>query len=176
MEKGLLEKTGKSLADWINIVKSQRLEKHGEMVNFLKNEHGLGHGYANFVVHSARESAAASFDEDELIAEQYKGKESLKPIYDSLISRILQLGDDVEMAPKRANVSLRRKRQFCLIQPSTKTRVDVGLKFDNRPVKGRLESSGPFGAMCTHRVQVTDSSQVDDELMQLIKDAYDEAG
>jgi predicted transport protein len=123
-----------------------------------------------------RESAAVSFDGDQLINDQYKGKESLKPIFDALLSQILQLGVDVEMAPKKASVSLRRKRQFCLIQPSTKTRIDVGLKFNDRPTKGRLESSGPFGAMCTHRVQVTEQNQVDAELLALIKEAYEEAG
>jgi predicted transport protein len=176
MEKGLLEKTGKSLADWVKIVKAEKLEKHGEMVNFLKTTHGLGHGYANYVVHMAKESSAVSTDDDTLISDQYKGKEQLKPIFDSLLDAILKMGDDVEVAPKKASVSFRRKRQFCLVQPSTKSRIDVGLKFNDRPTKGRLESSGPFGAMCTHRVQITAIDQVDGELIQLIKDAYEEAG
>ncbi|MCP5044076.1 MAG: sigma-70 family RNA polymerase sigma factor, partial [bacterium] len=59
---------------------------------------------------------------------KYSGKkEALKPIYDTLIKAIKKLGKDVEIAPKKAYVSLRRNKQFALIQPSTATRVDVGL-------------------------------------------------
>ena len=67
------------------------------------------------------------------------------------------------------------KRQFALVQSSTRTRIDLGLKFNDRPVGGRLESSGPFGTMCTHRIQLTDISQVDEELLELIEEAYHEA-
>jgi len=176
MEAGLLEKTGKSLTDWIAIVKKEDLEKHGQMVSFLKSAHGMTHGYANFVVHKARESDAGSHDGNELVEAQYLGKESLRPIYDELMKHMPAFGEDVEVAPKKSSVSLRRKRQFCLIQPSTKTRVDLGLKFTNRPIEGRLEASGPFGAMCTHSVQLTEIDQVDDELIQLIREAYNEAG
>ncbi len=84
-------------------------------------------------------------------------------------------GKDVEVAPKKASVSFRVNRQFALVQPSTKTRIDLGLKFNDRPVEGRLEASGPFGTMCTHRVQIADTSQVDAELIALIKAAYEEA-
>lgn len=68
-----------------------------------------------------------------------------------------------------------KQRQFLLIQPSTKTRIDLGLKFNDRAASGRLVGSGPFGTMCTHRVQITDASQVDAELMGIIRDAYLEA-
>lgn len=174
MEEGLLEKTGKTLAEWKTIVAAQNLVKHGQMVSFLKTEHGMTHGFANFVVHKFRESDAGSNDGDELIQGQYVGKEHLKPIYDELMKHITKFGEDVEVAPKKGSVSLRRKRQFCLIQPSTKTRVDLGLKFNDRPIEGRLESSGPFGSMCTHRVQLTEVGQVDQELVDLIHQAYNE--
>ena len=176
MKESLLKNTGKPLADWIKIVKKESLEKHGQMVNFLKTAHGMTHGFANFVAHKARESDADSKDADQLIVAQYANKESLRPIYDELMKQILTLGEGVKVVPKNASVSLRRKRQFCLIQPSTKTRVDLGLKYSNRPIGGRLESSGPFGAMCTHRVQLTEVEQVDSELIQLIREAYEEAG
>lgn len=59
---------------------------------------------------------------------------------------------------------------------STKTRVDLGLKFNDRPHGDWLESIGPYGAMCTHRVQLTDASQVDNELLEWVKAACKEAG
>jgi predicted transport protein len=106
---------------------------------------------------------------------QYEKKPDLKPIYDLLLKKITALGKDIEIAPKKTSVSLRVKRQFALIQPSTKTRIDLGLKFNDKAHEGRLETSGPFGSMCTHRVQITDTKQVNKELIGWIKEAYNEA-
>lgn len=176
MEENLKDKTGKTLEEWKAVLTAQSFEKHGEMLKFLKGDHGVTHGYANFIALKFREADAGSADEDDLIANQYKGKEALLPIFNRLKDVLGKLGDDVEIAPKKAAVSFRRKRQFALVQPSTKTRIDLGLKFNDRAIAGRLEASGPFGSMCTHRVQLTDETQVDDELIALLKGAYGEAG
>ena len=177
MEKGLLEKTGKPLADWVKIVRKENFEKHGEILKFLKSEHGFTHGFANFVAHKARESDASFHDGDELIDIQYsKGREHFRPIYEKLRKEIGKLGKDIEFIPKKANVSVKRKYQFVLIQPSTKLRMDLGLKLKGKDIGDRLEGSGPFGAMCTHRVQVTDISDIDLELLDWIKEAYEKAG
>ena len=176
MEKGLLEKTGKTLAEWIAIVKATSIEKHGEIIKFLKTEHGFTHGFANFVAMKARAADAASFSDEDLVTQQYQGKENLKPIYEELLSQIKSLGEDVEIAPKKAAVSLRRKTQFALIQPSTKSRIDLGLKLKGKATTERLGDSGPFGTMCTHRVKLTSLEEVDEELMAWIREAYDKAG
>lgn len=173
MEKGLLEKTGKPLAAWIAIVKQQSFEKHGEIVNFLKTEHGMTHGFANFVSLKARAADAGSQVGGELIKNQYKGKEALKPIYDFIIAEVQEFGTDVEIAPKKAAVSLRTSKQFALIQPSTKTRVDLGLKLKGFEPEGKLETSGPFGAMCSHRIKLMDVADVDKEVLDYLKMAYD---
>lgn len=175
MEEGLLEKTGKSLAHWVKVVRKEKFEKHGEIIKFLKAEHGFTHGFANFVAHKARESDAASQNDDDLLKAQYEKKPDLLPIYEKLAEEIQKLGKDIEVAPKKSSVSFRVKRQFALVQPSTKTRIDLGLKFDDMPHGDRLETSGPFGTMCTHRVQITDIGQVDKELIQWLKAAYQEA-
>ncbi len=176
MEKGLLEKTGKPLNHWVSIVKKENFEKHGQIISFLKSEHGFTHGFANFVAHKSRESDAASIDDQELITNQYKGKEYLKPILDKILKIVQEFGDDVQVAPKKASVSLRRKRQFALVQPSTKTRIDLGLKLNDAELTERLEKSGPFGTMCTNRVRLSETSDVDDELVRWMKTAYEQAG
>lgn len=176
MIENLEKNTGKKLHYWTGLVKDSNLDKHGALVKMLKEDHGLGHGYANLVVHLANQSAATSQEDTVLIDGQYEKKENLREIYDLLAAKIIDFGTDVEVAPKKKSVSFRRNRQFALIQPSTRTRIDLGLKFDNRPHSGRLETSGPFGTMCSHRVQITDISQVDNELISFIRDAYNEAG
>ncbi len=175
MEQGLLEKTGQSLAQWIEVVKASKLEKHKAIIDFLKAEHGLTYGYANFVAHKARQSDAASHEAEDLVASQYQGKENLKPIYDRLIQAIEQLGDDITKTPKKAAVSLIRKHQFALIKPATKKRIDLGLKLKGIEPQGCLGPSGPFGTMCTHRIQLTDVSEINTEVLDWIQAAYDQS-
>jgi hypothetical protein len=166
------EKTGKTLEEWIQILKAENIEKHGLAVKYLKSEHGVTHGFANTIVTLSRENESS---EEDLIASQYTGKESLKPIYDSLLSAVSKLGDDIVITPKKASVSLIRKRQFALIKPATKTRIDLGLKLKDVEIQGRLESSGPFGTMCTHRIQLKSVEDVDAEVVNWLSAAYDKS-
>ena len=177
MMKNIEKNFGKPFDEWIKLVKKEKLEKHGEIIKYLKENHGFTHGYANLVSMKARETDAGSADSSEqLIDDQYRGKENLKPIYDKIIKVIAKFGNDIEIAPKKAAVSLRRKRQFALVQPSTKSRVDLGLKLKDKNIAGRLEGSGPFGTMCTHRVKLMDPNEVDKEIISWLKEAYDKAG
>ena len=178
MIDNLAAKTGKTFADWVGIAKKSRLEKHGEIVAMLKQDHGLGHGYANLIAHQAKGSDALSVAKGggDLVAEQYAGpKAALRPIYDLLVKKIEAFGKDVELAPKKAYVSLRRSKQFGLIQPSTATRLDVGVNLKGVAPKGRLEASGSFNSMCTHRVRLESPKQVDAELVGWLREAYDKA-
>ncbi len=169
--------TGKTLQQWIDIVNKSGFTKHGELVIFLKEKHGFTHGNANTIVHFAKQSHAGAPENDtDWIAEQYKGKENLKPWYDKIMSEVNKLGKDVEMAPKKAYVSLRRKKQFALIQPSTKDRLDVGLNIKGVAPSGMATAAGSWNAMCTHRIKVEDEKLIGKELFDWIKQAYEQAG
>jgi predicted transport protein len=176
MLENLKEKTGKSLEEWIALLEPKKFKKHGHIVKFLKEEHGITHGFANTIALKAREADAGSIDDNELITGQYRGKESLLPIKDQLEVFIKKLGEDVEIAPKKSSISYRRKTQFALIQPTTKSRVDLGLKLKGIENQGKLEGSGPFGTMCTHRIQLTSVDEIDQEVLGWVKEAYERAG
>jgi predicted transport protein len=176
MIKNLEEKTGKKIGEWVAIVNNSKFEKHGELVNMLKKDYALGHGYANMIVHHAKQSHALSGDEDALVSEQYKGKDNLKLIYNSLLSEIKSFGSDVQVSPKKAYVSLRRKKQFAIIQPSTKARLDIGLNLKNVTPSGRLEASGSWNSMCNFRIKIEDAKQVDKEVLRYLKEAYEQGG
>ena len=167
------EKTGKSLNTWIAILKKETFTKHSEAVNFLKKTHGVTHGFANTIVHLSKEDKTETVD---VITAQYEKKEALKPIYNTLKSYIETLGSDIEFAPKKAYVSVRRKKQFAIIQPSTKTRVDLGLNLKGKEATGILENSGSFSAMCTHRIRLSSIDDISKEVKNWIKEAYEVAG
>jgi hypothetical protein len=177
MINNLPERTGKSLDQWLNILAKQEFEKHGEIVKWLKSEHAITHGFANLIAHMHRDAIASdSGGEVDLIAVQYEGpKAGLRPIYDAIIKVVSGFGNDVEIAPKKAYVSLRRGKQFALVQPSTKDRVDVGINLKGQPPTIRLEDSGSFNSMVSHRVRVTKKSEVDADLKRWLRSAYDAA-
>lgn len=176
MIANMKEKTGKTLEQWIVIAKKSNHEKHGAIVKHLKTEHGMTHGFANLVAHKTLKSDAGSAGDVDLVAAQYAGpKSELKPIYDALLKVVNQLGKDVEVSPKKAYVSLRRNKQFALIQPSTRTRVDLGLNLKGESPTERLETSGSFNAMVSHRVRLSEPGDVDAALKAWLKEAYSKA-
>jgi predicted transport protein len=175
MLRNLEEKTGKNLDQWIQIVDGSKATKHKEIIDYLKSEYGLTYGYANLIALKTRETREGEPPTGEwLVDQQYSGnKSSLRPIYDAVIEKVNQFGDDVEIAPKKAYVSLRRNKQFAILQPSTKTRVDVGINLKGAEPEERLEVSGSFNAMVSHRVGITEVNEVDDDLELWLKNAYD---
>lgn len=169
--------TGKKLDEWIAIVNKSGFEKHGELVGFLKDKHGFTHGNANMIVHYAKQShAGAAEKSDDLISVQYKDKGELRKWYEKIMIEVNKFGADVEVSPKKAYVSLRRKKQFAILQPSTKTRLDVGLNIKGVAPSGNVEAAGSWNAMCTHRIKLEDEKAVNKELIAWIKSSYDQAG
>ena len=179
MIASLKAKTGTSLEQWSVLAKKSGKTRHGEIVAWLKGEHGMTHGYANLVAHTALKSAAGSraATGDDLVAAMFAGdKAALRPIYDALMKKILAFGPDIEQAPKKGYMSLRRKTQFATLHPSTKTRFDLGLKLKGVEPAGRLEKAGSWNAMVSHRVRLESASDVNAEVIGWLRAAYAAAG
>jgi hypothetical protein len=87
MIENLHRNTGKTLEQWTDIVKKENFAKHGGVIKFLKDRHGLTHGFANLIAHKAKGSDADSGkNKNDLIELQYKGKEHFKPLYEQLLN------------------------------------------------------------------------------------------
>lgn len=177
MIDNLQKNTGKTLEEWIGLVKLQGFQKHGEIVKYLKEHYSLTHGFANLIALKTRGSDAESIAvEQNLVELQYKGKEKLKEIFDYLLAQITQFGRDIEIAPKNAYVSLRRKKQFATLQPATKTRLEIGINLKGRAEAGKLVAITTANAMCSHKINVASVDEVDVEIIAWIKEAYIAAG
>jgi predicted transport protein len=177
----IVKRTGKTIPELTAIVKGSGLSKHGELVAMLKSTLGMGHGDANTLVHTVLKSdgqsaaAAQGLSAEQVLDGLYKGpKEVLRPIHDKLIAAIRKFGT-FEEAPKKTYVSYRRKKQFAMIGPATKTRVEVGLNMKGVEATDRLQQL-PAGQMCNYKVKLTDAKEVDAELIAWIKTAYEAAG
>lgn len=171
----LPEQTGRTLDEWLAIVRASGLAAHGKVVRMLKEDHAVTHGYANLIAHKALRSDAASVGSgDELVAAQYTGaKAAMRPVYDAVIRQVRSFGDDVEIAPKKAYVSLRRSKQFALLQPMA-SRLDLGINLRGEPAGGRLEASSG-NTMVSHRVRVASLEEVDAEVIGWLRRAYERA-
>src|SRR5258705_19356 len=141
--------------------------KHTDMVAMLKSQYSMSHGSVHRIALKAHEADVASVvkaaeaSSRDPVAELYGGKKAgLKPLHDALMTAITTFGDDIELASKKGYVSLRRKKQFAMIQP-TATRIDLGLILKDVPTTERLEAAASFNALFTHRVRVNTIDDVD---------------
>jgi hypothetical protein len=181
--RNIEEKYGKSLAEWMVLIRDSGITKHTEIIAMLKSQYGVSHGSANRLALIAREADAASIVRvakaagSDPVDDMYSGKKAdLKPLHDALITTITTFGNDIEVAPKKGYVSLRRKKQFAMIQPTTASRIDVGLILKDATTTERLESGSGLNAMFTHRVRVSNARDIDEQLILWLKQAYDLAG
>lgn len=177
MMNNIAEKTGKPFQEWVDLVRAKNFSKHGEIMKFLKGDHGFTHGYANLVAHKAKESDSDSIaDKDSMIDVQYKGKEHFLSIYEELSKAVAKFGKDVEFSPKKAYVSLRRKKQFGCLKPATKTRYEVGINLKGQPSEGILEAITKSGAMFSHQINISKDEKLNPEIIKWLKKAYENAG
>ncbi len=147
----------------------------------LMDKFGLGYGDANSLVHFAAMSDGQSAAEakeataGDVLAEIYSGgRAPLRPIHDRLMAAIQKFGT-FEIVPKKGYVSLRRKKQFAMIGPAGKGRVELGLNMKDVKATSRLSLMAP-GGMCQYTVDLTTVGEVDKELLGWIRRAFDSAG
>lgn len=171
------EKTGRSLQEWYRLLSEAGAEKHGEIMKLLKGEYRVTHGYANTISILYRQQASGGPPSTgDLVSAQYAGtKAGLLPIYETILSEVDKLGPDVEIAPKKTYVSLRRNKQFAIIQASTRDRVDLGLNLKGVKPTDRLEGGNVFSGMCTHRVKLTRPADVDAQVRDWLRQAYEQS-
>ncbi len=178
-------KTGRTLDDWIDVVKERGPADTKARRAWLKEEFGLAHAAQMLITERAEKGHTGIMNEDPeaylqeaegYVEAMYAGpKAALRPIYDRLLEIGLGLGDDVRACPCQTIVPLYREHVFAQIKPSTKTRIDLGLAFKDAPAEGRLIDTGGFAKKdrITHRVAISHLDEIDDEVVGLLRRAYD---
>lgn len=173
----LTEKTGITYETFVNALKESNLIKHGELRKLFMDKFELSYGYANTLVHIVKGSDGASLAEgkgmDTILAEIYTGKkEHFRPVHDLIMSRLESL-EDVELAPKKGYISLRHKKQFAMVGPKTNSRMEIGINLKDVEGTDRLLAQAK-GSMCKFIVKLSTIEEVDDELINWIKEAYEQ--
>ncbi|HYO55390.1 DUF5655 domain-containing protein [Archangium sp.] len=175
--RNLPKNTGKSLEEWVALLKKQGPKDPKEARNWLKEEHGLGHGQAGMIAAELTGGPSFTKSPESLVDAQYAGpKAELRPIYEKLLEAAKKLGKDVRVEPCTGYVPLIRENQFAVIRASTKTRVDLGLALGETEPEGKLEAGKVQGTSerITHRIALQSPKDVDAEVVRWLKRAYAE--
>ena len=168
----VLEKqTGEGLAAWNRRLKKQTFDNEHQMRRWLSAQHVTGYaqqllimesfGYPDFVVATA----------DELIEKQYADRPQLRPIYDAVIEAAAACGEVIIQARKTYVSLVSPRRTFARIQPTTRARVDLGLRLDTQRPTGRLQPSKIHETM---RLQISlfSPADVDSEVRKWLRRAW----
>lgn len=185
--KALPEKTGRTFDQWMTLIKKEGPKEKRALVDWLKTKHKQGTNTAGWFAERALAAPGTLFDDDpegymklapRYVAEQYAGKKAaLKPIFDALLARGRSIAADVKVCPCKTIVPLYRNHVFAQLKPSTNTRVDLGLSLTQH--KGKLPSRiiDTGGAAkkdrITHRIAITSLDDIDDDVTQWLRRAYD---
>jgi predicted transport protein len=165
-------RTGRPLDKWVALVRASGAARHGEIMTLLKTEHGMSHGFANFVALTALKADEPAPGEDPADAIYGGSKAPLRSLHDAAVKAATGFGPDVELAPKKSYVSLRRSKQFATVGPGPGGRLEFGLNLRDVEPQGRLEATT---GMCTHRVRIGSPDELDAEVVGWLKQAYDGA-
>jgi hypothetical protein len=180
----LKEKTGRSLPEWISLVKRSGPKEEAARREWLKREHGLGTNASWWIAERAEGKGGEHEDPQSYLAAAEGwveamfagGKAGLRPLYDALLDLGLSLGKDVKACPAKTIVPLYRAHVFAQLKPSTRTRLDLGLALAKaRKVPKRLLDTGGMakGDRITHRFAIEELSDIDDEVRRWLKTAYE---
>jgi hypothetical protein len=182
--KNIQAKTGKTIAELHAAVAASGASKFGEKRAWLMERFKLGHGDANAVVHfidkplpdlvgGTPAASPSAMTGDPLDAIYTGAKAGLRPLHEAVIAVVRSFGAFDE-APKKTYISLRRKKQFAMVDPATKDSVEIGLNAKNLEPNARLKVLPP-GGMCNATTRITDSSELDATLVGWLRRAYDAA-
>jgi hypothetical protein len=181
----LKEKTGRSLEEWLALVKEEGPATEAERREWLKKKHGLGTNAAWWI---AERAAGRGWEESDpqaylKVAEKYveamfAGKRAgLRPIYDKLLELGLGIGSEAKACPCQTIVPLYRNHVFAQIRPATNSRIDFGYCFKGYQGKlpKRLVPTGGAakGNRITHAIAITAPGEIDAEVKRWLKTAYD---
>jgi hypothetical protein len=168
----LVETTGEELDTWNKRVAEQGLADVPSLRAWLTQQGVTGYAQTLLVMERFGYPAFITASAEQLLDAQYADRPHLRPIFDKVIDAAVQLGD-VTIQVRKTYVSLLSpRRTFARLQPSTKTRLDVGLRLDDEEPGGRLQPSTIHETMKV-QISFTTPDQVDAEALQWLQKAYE---
>ena len=176
--QSMKERTGKTLEEWVAAVQATKIDPLDQKAvrNWLKSQGVLQNSQWAIADAAARAAGWERPSVEGYINSQYQGeKADLRPIFDALREIVEGLGDDVTPEGRGGYTPFVRKRQFAAVQASTKTRVDLGLRFRQAPDSALLSTTSLPG-QSTHKLGLSSVDEITDEVKDLVRLAYEQNG
>jgi len=171
------QRTGKTLEEWVKAVQASGIDPLDQKAvrNWLKRAHQIPQNSQWAIADAAAQAAGWQRPTNEGYTDsQYAGdKAALRPFFDALRNLAETCGVDVTMEGRGSYTPFVHNRQFMAVEPSSKTKVTLGLRFKTAPTSPLLEE-GKAPGQCTHRIVFTHAEQISPEIAALIKAAYDQ--
>lgn len=173
-ERLLITRTGVDLAEWNRRVRETGIGTEPELRAWLAEQGVTGYGQMLVVYENLGYPDFLTASADELIDGQYADRPALRPVFDQLIQAAVGIGE-VDIQARKTYVALyTARRKFAVLKPTTKTRIDVGLRLPDAAVGGRFENPKILAdPVLTVRIVLTAPEQVDDELVEILARARD---
>lgn len=181
--EALPEKTGRSLNQWLALIKKEGPVDESGRRDWLKKSHGLG---ANSAWWLAERSVGKGGEEDtpegylrtaeSYVEAMFSGKKAaLRPVYHQLLVIGLKTGKEAKACPCKTIVPLYRTHVFAQIKPTTITRIDLGLALGKMKTPARLIDTGGYDKKdrITHRIEIASAADIDADVKRWLKTAYD---
>ena len=117
---------------------------------------------------------------DELLEKHFAGpRAALRPVYDRLIGALSALGDDVTVGVRDSYVAFARRKQFAVFKGRARpVQAELGLRLPDVAASPRLAPAGKsFGSeSATHVVVLTLPEDIDHEVLEWLRRAYEDVG
>ena len=179
----LKQKTGRTLEEWLKLIKKEGPPTEKGRREWLKESHGLGTNSAWWLAERSFGKGEEVGDPDEYlkaaegyVEKMFAGKKAdLRPLYDKLLQVGLKTGKDAKACPCQTIVPLYRNHVFAQIKPTTQTRIDLGFALGDMKTPKRLIDTGGYQKKdrITHRIEITSLKDIDDDVKHWLKVAYD---
>jgi hypothetical protein len=175
MWAGILEKkTGSSVDAWVQLIRKAEMADERSLRAWLAALGVTGYAQMLLVMEIFGYPDWVKADAGSLIAAQYADRPALRPVYDAVVAMTERLGD-VTLQARKTYVSLvGPRRTFARLQPTTRTRLDLGLRLASPPASRRLLPSAIHETMQV-RVPLVSVEEVDAEVEALLRTAYEES-
>jgi predicted transport protein len=169
--RNLEDKTGKTLEQWLTLVKKSKLADKKQVIDFLKSEHNLGHFQAQKIYECFSETNIYA-ETDRFIPNLFNSAELLKA-YKKIEATLLKMGKDVRVQPCKTYIPFYRTNQFCIVKASKDKKITIGL---NLPSDFKTDLFKKAKTVASERInyQTTLESiaDFDAQLIEIIKIAY----
>jgi Domain of unknown function (DUF5655)/Domain of unknown function (DUF4287) len=171
---GLKGSTGKDLTTWMKEIDSFPSKKRNEVIAWLKSEHNFGHMNASLLagIH-ANGGKPVYASTDDLLENQFARAAEMRPLYEAFIAFVAKNFQNSSILPKKTYVSVLDNREFGAINIKPKE-LRIGLDLGDRPFDAKVEKAKLTGPMprISHMVVVTDASQLESGLVDLLKQSH----